>query len=425
MDNYFARLNQINVSEHLEKKNSFNYLSWPFAVAQLRLADPTATWEVRRFDGLPFLKTETGYFVEVAVTVQGITLSQIHPVLDGKNRPIVEPTAFDINTSIQRCLVKAIALHGLGLYVYAGRGPARGRGSEVDTTEGAGDSDQRAADHAGAAALHRAADRRDRQRPRQGPGLLRRHRPGRAQQPRGEPRHHLTREEPEGRMSTIMKLVQGSAEWHEHRRSHRNASETAAVLGLSPFMTPYQLWQIKLGLVASEVTPAMLHGTQLEPQARAAYEALTGHVMQPLVLVDGEYSASLDGMTLGGERIVEIKVPFRGRESTLWKSAAEGRVPEHYGYQIQHQMMVAGAEVADFYVFDGAEGLLLEVKPQPETWPQIRAAWDAFMQCVREGHAPPLTARDTKTRDDAEWLSAAAAYLEAKRAADTTGESVG
>ena len=54
------------------------------------------------------------------MTLAGLTLSQIHPVLDGKNRPIFEPTAFDINTSIQRCLVKAIALHGLGLYVYAG-----------------------------------------------------------------------------------------------------------------------------------------------------------------------------------------------------------------------------------------------------------------------------------------------------------------
>ena len=120
MDNYFTRLNQINVSEHLEKKGEFSYLSWPYAVAQLRLADPAASWEVRRFEGLPYLKTETGYFVEVAVTVQGVTLSQIHPVLDGKNRPLFEPTAFDINTSIQRCLVKAIALHGLGLYVYAG-----------------------------------------------------------------------------------------------------------------------------------------------------------------------------------------------------------------------------------------------------------------------------------------------------------------
>jgi hypothetical protein len=118
--NYFARLSAINVTEHLEKKGGFSYLSWPFAVSQLRLAHPTATWEVRRFDGLPYLCCDAGVFVEVAVTVEGITLSQIHPVLDGRNRPIPAPTAFDINTSIQRALVKAIALHGLGLYVYAG-----------------------------------------------------------------------------------------------------------------------------------------------------------------------------------------------------------------------------------------------------------------------------------------------------------------
>ena len=120
MENSYATLSQINVSDHIEKKGQFAYLSWPFAVAQLRLADPTACWEVKRFNDTPYLKTETGFFVEVAVTVQGITLSQIHPVLDSKNRPIAEPSAFDINTSIQRCLVKAIALHGLGLYIYAG-----------------------------------------------------------------------------------------------------------------------------------------------------------------------------------------------------------------------------------------------------------------------------------------------------------------
>ena len=118
--NYFAHLSKLNVSDHLERKGQFAYLSWPYAVEQLRLADPSATWEVKRFDGAPFLKTECGFFVEVAVTVQGITLSQIHPVLDAKNRPIEMPSSFDINTSIQRALVKAIALHGLGLYVYAG-----------------------------------------------------------------------------------------------------------------------------------------------------------------------------------------------------------------------------------------------------------------------------------------------------------------
>ena len=119
--NHFARLNAINVSKHVEKKGNFSYLSWPYAVAQLRLANTTAYWEVRRFSGeLPYLATETGVFVEVAVTVQGITLSQIHPVLDFLNRPLMAPTAFEINTSIQRALVKAIALHGLGLYIYAG-----------------------------------------------------------------------------------------------------------------------------------------------------------------------------------------------------------------------------------------------------------------------------------------------------------------
>ena len=118
--NYFAALSAINVNDHVEKKGGFSYLSWPYAVAQLRMAEPTATWEVRRFGDLPFLATEAGVFVEVAVTVQGVTLSQIHPVLDARNRPLMVPTVFDINTSIQRALVKAIALHGLGLYIYAG-----------------------------------------------------------------------------------------------------------------------------------------------------------------------------------------------------------------------------------------------------------------------------------------------------------------
>jgi hypothetical protein len=118
--NFYTELSRIDVSEHVEKKGKFSYLSWAWAVDVLRKHDPSATWEVIRFDGMPYMKTECGYFVEVAVTVKGITLSQIHPVLDNRNKPIAKPNAFEINTSIQRCLVKAIALHGLGLYIYAG-----------------------------------------------------------------------------------------------------------------------------------------------------------------------------------------------------------------------------------------------------------------------------------------------------------------
>lgn len=116
----FQRLASMDCSKHIEKKGKFSYLSWPWAVRMLREADESATWEVKRFNDAPFLKTECGFFVEVAVTVGAVTLSQIHPILNANNKPIPEPTSFDVNTAIQRCLVKAIALHGLGLYIYAG-----------------------------------------------------------------------------------------------------------------------------------------------------------------------------------------------------------------------------------------------------------------------------------------------------------------
>ena len=222
----------------------------------------------------------------------------------------------------------------------------------------------------------------------------------------------------------IVKLIQGSPEWHEHRRIHRNASETPIVLGASPWQTPYQLWQFKLGLVVPEVTKAMLHGTELEPAARAAYEALTGLTMQPLVLVDGEYSASLDGFTLAGDRIVEIKCPVKGRDSTLWKSIEARTLPEHYRWQVQHQLMVAKADVADVFVFDGTEGILFPVAPDPSSWPQIRAAWDAFMENVEKKSPPPLGKGDVRERDDPEWAAAAAAYLEAKRAVDAAAKTL-
>jgi putative phage-type endonuclease len=222
----------------------------------------------------------------------------------------------------------------------------------------------------------------------------------------------------------IIKLVQGSAEWHEHRRRYRNASETPVILGVSPWLTPYQLWQQKLGLTQPEINPAMLRGTELEPAARAAYEARTGLVMQPLVLLAGEYSASLDGLTLGGERLLEIKCPFKGRESTLWKCAKAGRLPEHYHWQVQHQLLVTQADIADVFIFDGAEGIVFPIAPDPDAWPRIQTAWDEFARFVAESQAPPLTERDTRIRDDPAWLEAAARYLELRTAYDELSAKV-
>lgn len=224
-------------------------------------------------------------------------------------------------------------------------------------------------------------------------------------------------------MAKIVKLVQGSPAWHAHRLAHRNASETPAVLGLSPYTTPFQLWQQRTGRTTVETTAAMTHGTALEPQARAMYETLTGNVMQPLVLVDGEYSASLDGITLDGELVVEIKCP-KSKDSALLKDARAGRVPEHVYWQIQHQLMVSGARLAHLYVFDGKTGLLLEQPAEPECWATIVQGWEAFMEHVRADAPPPLSDRDTRERDDPEWEAAARTYVALKATVEAASDQL-
>ena len=123
--NTFETLNKVDVSKFTEKKGQFNYLSWAYAVRELLKVCPNATWEVHLFDNAdgtkqPYMKNGTGAYVQVSVDVDDVIRTQIHPVLDNRNQTIDTPNAFQINTSIQRCLAKAIALHGLGLYIFAG-----------------------------------------------------------------------------------------------------------------------------------------------------------------------------------------------------------------------------------------------------------------------------------------------------------------
>lgn len=216
----------------------------------------------------------------------------------------------------------------------------------------------------------------------------------------------------------IVQLTQGSAEWLKYRKSMRNASETAAVLGVSPWLTPYQLWLLKTGRKTQEASAAMQRGTDLEPAARAAYEAQTGHVMQPLVIQDGLYSASLDGMTLAGDLIVEIKCPFRGHDSALWKEVKAGWVPDHYAAQIQHQMMVSGASLAHLWVFDGTQGLLRPVERIEEATQRIQEGWEVFQGYLDSDTPPPLVDGDTALREDLVWSKAAQAFLAAKQASE-------
>jgi len=111
---------KINVNEYTEKKNGLTYLSWAGAWGEALKADPAVNFKVEMFDGTPLMMVGGSFMVWVTVTMFGKPVTCMLPVLDYRNKPINTPNAFDVNTSIMRCLVKAIAMHGLGLYIYAG-----------------------------------------------------------------------------------------------------------------------------------------------------------------------------------------------------------------------------------------------------------------------------------------------------------------
>jgi len=115
MLNNFEKLASVNVSKYVEKKGNLTYLSWVFAVDQLMRADPMANWSFNR----PEVFAET-MMVSCTVVAFGKPITMHLPVMDHRNQAIKNPDAFQINKNMMRCLVKAIACHGLGLYIYAG-----------------------------------------------------------------------------------------------------------------------------------------------------------------------------------------------------------------------------------------------------------------------------------------------------------------
>jgi hypothetical protein len=116
-----SELLKIDVNGHTEKKGALTYLSWAWAWTEVLKIDSGATWEAVEFDGLPAaIMPDTTAMVKVIVTIKGASKSCWLPVMDIKNKAINKPNAMDINKAIMRCLAKAIAMHGLGLYIYAG-----------------------------------------------------------------------------------------------------------------------------------------------------------------------------------------------------------------------------------------------------------------------------------------------------------------
>ena len=109
-----------NVNEHTEKKNNLTYLSWAWAWAEALKADPKATYKVEMFGDKCYMDINGTAMVWVTVTLFDKPMTCQLPVMNYKNQAIQNPDAFAVNTAIMRCMTKALSLHGLGLYIYAG-----------------------------------------------------------------------------------------------------------------------------------------------------------------------------------------------------------------------------------------------------------------------------------------------------------------
>lgn len=128
----FERLSAINVNNHVEKKKDLSYLSWAWAWSETKRECPDATYKILETD----YDETLGFMCHTTVTIEGETLEMWLPVMDGANKSMLKrsytystrygdktvesATTFDINKTIMRCLVKNLAMFGLGIYIYAG-----------------------------------------------------------------------------------------------------------------------------------------------------------------------------------------------------------------------------------------------------------------------------------------------------------------
>jgi len=129
---------KLNVNDYTEKKNGLTYLSWAFAWQKMLEIDPTANYVIlKNENGLPYFGSSSmGYMVFTTITINGLTREMWLPVMDGANKSLKDDAyeyatrygkksveainMFDVNKTIMRCLVKNLAMFGLGLYIYAG-----------------------------------------------------------------------------------------------------------------------------------------------------------------------------------------------------------------------------------------------------------------------------------------------------------------
>lgn len=212
--------------------------------------------------------------------------------------------------------------------------------------------------------------------------------------------------------------TQGTPEWKQWKHSRIGASESSAILGISPWKTALKLYLEKKSALEDRPTPPhMQRGLDLEPMARKLLEQETGLSFIPTVLEHQEHKwliASLDGITFDGQVLCEIKCANKA----VIDLARSGRLPDYYMCQVQHQLLVSGAEYCWYCCFDGNDIYPVKVLPQIQWQSRILSECTEFYDRLQSGEPPAFSEKDYVPISSLEAEYAAKNWASAKKDLD-------
>jgi putative phage-type endonuclease len=185
--------------------------------------------------------------------------------------------------------------------------------------------------------------------------------------------------------------------WEQWRNEGIGSSDAPVIMQRSPWKTPYQLWEEKTGLRTFESTNwATQRGHRMEPMARAHIEFMLDREFPPVLAEHPTFNflrASLDGYCKETNTILEIKCP--GAEDHA--KAREGNVPEKYYPQLQHQLLVTGAEKAIYLSFTESDNATVIVHPDQVYLSEYFIEACDFWNYVKTKEPPPLIEQDWRS----------------------------
>lgn len=212
----------------------------------------------------------------------------------------------------------------------------------------------------------------------------------------------------------MLALQQNSHEWKEFRKQKIGASDAPVIMQVSPWMTPYQLWEVKMGVREVPINDRMREGINKEEEARRSFEDQTGLVMFPQVKLSKEYDwmmASFDGLDIEGKHLVEIKCPGEKDHSI----AMNGEIPEKYIPQLQHQLFVSELDRGFYFSYTHSSSKIIEFLRDDSYISKMITEEKKFYNNMQELTPPKMTDRDYVLREDEEWRCACISYLSVRQ----------